>query len=84
MKTKIRDPYALLLGVNDEPPNSSHGGRKAIVSGEVVNISVYSTVYKPVYRDAVKPTPNTDELPDDRIDVNAEQAGNAPYFRLVG
>jgi hypothetical protein len=83
MSIKVRDAYALLLGLDDKPPNRSHGARKSIVSGEVVNISVYNTVYKTVYRTLVKPAPHSDQLSDDRVTVKTKRASNAANFRLI-
>lgn len=84
MNMKVRDAYALLLGVDDKPVSGDHCARKSILSCEVVNVGVYNTVYNTVYRNSVKPRPHTKQLPRNRVAVDTERASNAPHFRLVG
>jgi len=84
MIVEVRNANAPVAGVDEKPPNSGHRVRKAIVSGEVVNISVYSSVYKTVYGKLVEPRPHTNKPAGNRLCVNTKLASNAPHFRLVG
>jgi len=84
MTIKIRNANSLVLAVNNQPADSSHRARKAIVSGEIVHISVYTGVYKTVYRHAVKPTPHPDEFADDGVGAESGHATYPTYLRMLG